>query len=75
MTKAAKTTWGLLELLESLPFRAILPGYPSVLYDSLLDGWSCVQLQAMTWRGPRTEKLWYSCRCPRSRLCSSTSRR
>jgi len=50
----------LLELLKSLPCRVIVSGYPSALYDGLLEGWHCVQLQAMTWGGPRTEKLWYN---------------
>ena len=50
----------LLELLKSLPCRVILSGYPCALYDDLLEGWHCVQLQAMTWGGPRTEKLWYN---------------
>jgi DNA adenine methylase len=50
----------LLELLKSLPCRVILSGYPCALYDDLLESWHCVQLQAMTWGGPRTEKLWYN---------------
>jgi hypothetical protein len=50
----------LLELLKSLPCRVILSGYPSAMYDGMLADWSCVQLQAMTWGGPRTEKLWYN---------------
>jgi hypothetical protein len=50
----------LLELLKSLPCRVILSGYPSTLYDGMLEDWNCVALQAMTWGGPRTEKLWYN---------------
>jgi hypothetical protein len=50
----------LLELLKTLPCRVILSGYPSALYDSMLEDWHCVQLQAMTWGGVRTEKLWYN---------------
>jgi hypothetical protein len=50
----------LLELLKSLPCRVILSGYPSALYDRMLEDWNCVELQAMTWGGPRTEKLWYN---------------
>ena len=50
----------LLELLKTLPCRIILSGYPSALYDGLLEDWNCVALQAMTWGGPRTEKLWYN---------------
>ena len=26
----------------------------------MLEEWNCVELQAMTWGGPRTEKLWYN---------------
>jgi hypothetical protein len=50
----------LLDLLKSLPCRVILSGYPSALYDGMLEDWNCVELQAMTWGGPRTEKLWYN---------------
>jgi hypothetical protein len=50
----------LLELLKSLPCRVILSGYPSALYDDMLEDWNWVELQAMTWGGPRTEKLWYN---------------
>jgi len=50
----------LLELLQSLPCQVILSGYRSTLYDDMLAGWNCLELQAMTWGGPRTEKLWYN---------------
>ncbi|MCP4377908.1 MAG: hypothetical protein GY794_17235, partial [bacterium] len=40
--------------------RVILSGYPSALYDGTLEDWNQVELQAMTWGGPRTEKLWYN---------------
>ncbi|MES9903124.1 MAG: DNA adenine methylase, partial [Sedimenticola sp.] len=50
----------LLDLLKSLPCRVILSGYPSALYDSALEDWNRIELQAMTWGGPRTEKLWYN---------------
>ncbi len=50
----------LLDLLKSLPCRVILSGYPSALYDGMLEDWNCVELQAMTRGGPRTEKLWYN---------------
>ena len=52
--------WDLLDLLKTLPCRVILSGYPSALYDGMLEDWNCVELQAMTWGGPRTEKLWYN---------------
>jgi hypothetical protein len=50
----------LLELLKTLPCQIILSGYPSALYDQMLEGWNCVRIQAMTRGGPRTEKLWYN---------------
>lgn len=50
----------LLELLKSLPCHIILSGYPSLLYDDLLDDWRSIELQAMTRGGPRTEKLWFN---------------
>jgi hypothetical protein len=50
----------LLDLLKSLPCQVILSGYPSALYDGILEDWNSVELQAMTWGGPRTEKLWYN---------------
>jgi len=50
----------LLELLKKLPCQIILSGYPSGLYDELLSDWNTLELQAMTWGGPRTEKLWYN---------------
>ena len=50
----------MLELLKSLPCHIILSGYPSLLYDDLLDDWRTIELQAMTRGGPRTEKLWFN---------------
>ncbi len=50
----------LLELLKTLPCHIILSGYPSDLYDDKLEDWNRMELQAMTWGGPRTEKLWYN---------------
>lgn len=50
----------LLEILKSLPCPVILSGYPSPLYDDLLDGWRTLELQVMSRGGPRTEKLWYN---------------
>lgn len=38
----------------------IISGYPSPLYDELLDGWRTHEFQAMTRGGVRTEKLWMS---------------
>lgn len=50
----------LLTLLKTLPCRIILSGYPSALYDEHLGGWRCIELQAMSRGGVRTEKLWYN---------------
>ena len=50
----------LLELIKSLPCQIIISGYPSALYDELLFDWNCIELQAMSRGGPRTEKLWYN---------------
>ena len=48
----------LLELLKGLPCNVMLSGYPSRLYEDLLDGWSSLELQVMNQAGVRTEKLW-----------------
>jgi len=48
----------LLELLKTLPCHVMLSGYPSALYDELLQGWRSVELQVMNQGGVRTEKLW-----------------
>lgn len=50
----------LLTLLKSLPCQVILSGYPSTLYDDLLDGWRTLELQVMNQAGVRTEKLWFN---------------
>ena len=50
----------LLTLLKSLPCQVILSGYPSTLYDELLDGWRSLELQVMNQAGVRTEKLWFN---------------
>lgn len=48
----------LLKLLKRLPCHVMLSGYPSALYDQLLQGWRSVELQVMNQGGVRTEKLW-----------------
>ena len=48
----------LLELLRRVPCQVMVSGYPSVLYEELLDGWDSVELQVMNQAGVRTEKLW-----------------
>ncbi len=50
----------LLNLLKTLPCHVILSGYPSALYDDLLDGWRSLELQVMNQDGVRTEKLWFN---------------
>ena len=50
----------LLELLQGLPCQVMLSGYPSALYDELLDGWRSVELQVMNQAGVRTEQLWFN---------------
>ena len=50
----------LLELLKGLPCAAMVSGYPSALYDELLDGWGSVSLQAMNQAGAVTEKVWFN---------------
>ena len=50
----------LLTLLKTLPCNVILSGYPSTLYDDLLEGWHSVELQVMNQDGVRPEKLWHN---------------
>ena len=50
----------LLALLQTLPCQVMLSGYPSPLYDRLLDGWQTLELQVMNQGGVRTEKLWFN---------------
>lgn len=51
----------LLKLVQVLPAKVILSGYPSDLYDSVLvdgAGWWSDSFQAMSRGGVRTERLW-----------------
>src|SRR5512134_2894816 len=50
----------LLALLKGLPCHVIVSGYPSALYDELLEGWRSLELQVMNQGGVRTEKLWFN---------------
>ncbi|RLA01487.1 MAG: DNA methylase [Gammaproteobacteria bacterium] len=50
----------LLSLLKRLPCSVILSGYPSALYDELLEDWRNMELQVMNQAGVRTEKLWFN---------------
>ena len=48
----------LLAVLSAIPARIILSGYPSDLYDRLLEGWSVTELTVQTHVGPVKEYLW-----------------
>jgi len=50
----------LVELLKRLPCHVMLSGYPSALYDEMLDGWRSLELQVMNQGGVRTEKIWFN---------------
>lgn len=50
----------LLDLLRSVPCQVMISGYPSKLYDDTLGDWNCIQLQAMSRGGARTEKVWFN---------------
>lgn len=49
-------------LLTRIRGMAVVCGYPSALYDSLYQGWECVQTRSQTLRGGKlaTECLWLS---------------
>ena len=48
----------LLALLRGLPCSVMISGYPSALYDRILEGWHSVALQVMNQAGVVTEKIW-----------------
>lgn len=48
----------LLEVLLAIDAHVIISGYPSELYDDMLQGWGTMEFQAMTRGGVRTEKIW-----------------
>lgn len=50
----------LLELLKGLPCPVMVSGYPSRLYDELVEGWQSVELQVSNHAGVRTEKVWFN---------------
>jgi DNA adenine methylase len=50
----------LLGILGSLPCKVMISGHPSTLYDNLLKGWRCWELQVVTQGVARTEKLWFN---------------
>lgn len=52
--------FALLQRLMLCPAHVILSGYPSQMYDSMLQGWRSREFQAMTRGGVRTEKLWFN---------------
>jgi DNA adenine methylase len=50
----------LLDILQGLPCKVMLSGYPSDLYDQTLKGWNHIEVQVMNHAGVRTEKIWYN---------------
>lgn len=60
----------LLSVLKNIPAKIIISGYPSKLYDEMLQGWQSIELQAMTRGGVRTEKLWFNYK-PDACFCST----
>ncbi len=50
----------LLEVLQKLPCRVVLSGYPSELYDQFLCGWNSQTYPAKAHDGIRQEKLWFN---------------
>jgi DNA adenine methylase len=48
----------LIATLKAIPCAVMLSGYPSALYDELLNGWRTLEFQVMSNGGPRTEKVW-----------------
>ena len=48
----------LLGILTSLPCQVMISGYPSALYDGMLQDWHSVSLQVMNQAGVVTEKVW-----------------
>ena len=50
----------LLGLLKGLGTQVMISGYPSTLYDDLVQGWNTYAFQVMTRGGVRTEKLWFN---------------
>ncbi len=64
----------LLELLKGLPCAAMVSGYPSALYDGLLDGWRSVSLQAMNRAGVVTEKVRFNFEPDRAHWASVAGR-
>ena len=64
----------LLGLLKGLPCAAMVSGYPSALYDDLLDGWRGVSLQVMNRAGAVTEKVWFNFEPDRAHWASCAGR-
>ncbi len=50
----------LLDILCALPCQVMLSGYPSDLYDEMLEGWGSLELQVANQAGVVTEKLWFN---------------
>ena len=55
---------GLLEAIGTLQGMVVLSGYPSPLYDGVLDGWRRIEKQTFAdGARPRTEVLWLNSNC------------
>lgn len=50
----------LLDILQGLPCKVMLSGYPSDLYDQTLKGWNHLEVQVMNHAGVRTDKIWFN---------------
>ena len=64
----------LLAILKKLPCQVMLSGYPSALYDELLDGWRSISVQVMNQAGVVTEKVWFNFEPDRVHWCRSAGR-
>ena len=64
----------LLALLRGLPCAVMVSGYPSALYDGLLEGWRSASVQVMNQAGAVTEKVWFNFEPDRAHWASFAGR-
>ena len=64
----------LLALLKGLPCAVMVSGYPSALYDGLLEGWRSASVQVMNQAGAVTEKVWFNFEPDRAHWASFAGR-
>ena len=50
----------LLDILCALPCQVMISGYPSDLYDEMLEGWGSLEIQVNNQSCVVTEKLWFN---------------